>query len=167
MKVNPLINELATKLFEPEVRRLLAMITTLNADNKKLKDLKVDGFLYGGQFYMPSGVSTVVLAAGQAKATLHFSLNSAMERWLKDRKTIQDDRDLIKQMLFLILKPCESEQDIRDALPECLVSLDPTLSQYERSNDHAYTISHDVRAMRQFEKFLPKMMLYSATRLLY
>lgn len=167
MSVIPFVKGLADKLFEPELRRLKNQITEMNARNKHLSNLSVDGFLFAGQFYMPSNVSTIISGPGQAKSTLHFSLNGEMEAWLRDRKIIQDDQDLIRQVLFIMLKPCQSNQAIRDVLPECLVSLIPGLGSYSRMDPEAYTILEDPRAMRQYERLLPRMMLYCATRLLY
>lgn len=167
MNNSELISDLLTKLFEAEKRRLKAVINELNSQNKRLKNLAVDGFLYGGQLYMPSGVSTVVAGPGQCKATLAFKLNDQMETWLRDHKTIRDDHDLIKQMLFRLLKPCISERAIRDALPECLVTLDRRFSTYCRSDPPGWPFENDPRAMRQFLKLVPKMEVYSAARLLY
>lgn len=161
------LNELISKLFEPERRRLNLVIRDLNVSNKRLKALKTDGFLYGGKFYMALNVSATIPSAGQAKPTLDFSLNGEMEQHLKDCKIIADDSAMIKQILWKLLKPCNREADIRNALPECLVPIIPSLKAHPRYTFAGYTIFEDVRAWRQFQKYLPKMELYSITRLLY
>ena len=167
MDKNKLINELLETLFAPEKRRLAGVITELNKTNKQLKNLSADGFIYGGIVYMPSGVSTTVVGPGQAKNSLDFSLYDEMERWLKDSKTVFDDQSLIRQMLFLLLWPCQKNRDIRDTLPDCLVSLIPDLKQHPRSLNPGWTLDHNERARKQFDKLLPKMELYSAARLFY
>jgi len=167
MDKNKLVAELMEKLFEAEKRRLANVITELNRSNKLAKSLQMDGFLFGGQLYMPTGVSTTVAGPGQAKATLHFGLNDQMETWLRDQKVIRDDQDLIRQMLFRLLKSCNSEREIRSALPECLISLVQGLGKEPRADREGYTLDGDERATRQFLKLLPKMEFYSVTRLLY
>jgi hypothetical protein len=116
---------------------------------------------------MATGKSATVLAAGQAKVTLDFSLNGEMELWLKDRKIIKDDAAMIKQVLWKLLTPCQTEIHIRNALPECLVNLIQSLKSHPRTSEAGYTLMDDPRAYRQFQKYLPKMELYSVTRLLY
>jgi hypothetical protein len=162
-----LIDGLVEKLFEAERRRLAGEINELNSRNKKLKNSTIDGFMYGGDFYAPFGVAMTVVGKGQAKQTLHFQLNNEMDAWVREQKSINDDQTLIKQMLFCLLKPCQSERDIRNALPECLVSLVQGLNQHPRADEAGYTLRGDERGLRQFNKLLPKMELYSATRLLY
>lgn len=166
VEVNQIISALIEKLFEPEKRRLAATINDLNASNKRLKKLQFDGFLYGGKVYRPSGVSTVVMSAGQANAGLDFSLNHVMESWLRDQKIILDDQAFIKQMLFRLLKPCQSGHQVRNALPECLVGL-AGLGDSTRTDPMGFTLEGDERALRQFAKLLEKMELYAVTRLLY
>ena len=167
MNNNEVINLVLQKLFEAEKRRLAGIITELNSSNKRLNGHIADGFLYGGQLFMPSGVSTVVAGPGQCKPTLHFSLNNEMDAYTRDLKTVKDDHDLIRQMLFLLLKPCTNEREVRNTLPECLVSLVQGLNNEPRADNAGYTLRGDHRAMRQFAKLVPKMEIYSVGRLLY
>jgi hypothetical protein len=162
-----LIRVLLEKLFEAEKRRLANVINELNTSNKRLKNIKVDGFLYGGTFYLPSGVSIVVAGVTQAKAMLHPALSREMDVWVQDQKNIHSDQDLIRQMLFRLLKPCRSDRENRNALPECLVCLVSDLAKHPRSDSAGYTLRGDERASRQFDKLLSKMEVYSAARLLY
>ena len=167
MDFNPLITALTNSLFEAEKRRLNSLIIDINKDNKELKSLKVDGFMYGGKFYLPTSISTTINGPGVSKSTLHVSLYKEIDRWIADSKIIKDDHDLIKQMLYRLLKPCQTNQDIRDTLPECLVKLIPSISTHPRSEEPGYTLLGDERASRQFRKLLPKMELYATTRLFY
>lgn len=159
--------DIAIALLSPEFRRLDSEIEKLNAANKEVKRLAVDGFIYGGLYFLPKTGTRIVAGAGRAKPTLHFSLVDRMETWLKDNKAIIDDSSLIRQMLFRLLSSCRNETEVRNALPECLVSLVQGLSSLHRSDEVAYTLAGDERAKRQFEKILPRMEFYSATRLIY
>lgn len=162
-----LIDALVKKLFEAERRRLASIITALNSRNKTLKGMTTDGFLFGGTYFLPSNVSKVVVGAGQAKPSLHFSLVPEMNAWVHDAKFVNDDQDLIRQMLFRLLKSCRNLGEVRNALPECLVGLSDVLKQYPRADEEGFTLRGDERAERQFKKLLPKMEIYSAARLMY
>lgn len=167
MSVYPIVAALVAKLFEAEGRRLNGRIVDLNQKNKRLKDVRVDGFLHGGVFYLPRDVSTTVLGPGQAKVTLHRDLEGEFLDFLADQQQVYDERRLVQQTLFSLLNPCRTDQEMRDALPECLVGLVPHLAPLPRSNEPAHTLQDNPRALRQYEKTLPKMELYSAVRLLY
>lgn len=154
-------------LFEAEDRRLNKILIQLNQDNKKLRDSKVDGFLYLGLPYLPKGISTVITGRTQCKQALHAGLVEAMERYLEDRLVVKEDRGFIQQTLFQMTRPCKSVQDLRDTLPECLVNLRQDLARYPRTRNVAWTIQDNPRALRQYEKILPRIEFYSATRLIY
>lgn len=161
-----IINKVITALFTPEERRLSSVIAELNNKNKELKSSKVDGFLHSGKYYLPSTGQLTVPSPGQAKPSLHFSLQDEMETWMRDMKSIKDDRALVNQMLFRLLQSCRTELEIRDALPECVVSL-AGLSHHPRCHDAAYTLRGDHRAMRQYAKLMEKIQLYSVMGMLY
>jgi hypothetical protein len=167
LSTHKLITALTGQLFEAEDRRLNGVIVRLNQENKQLTGSRIDGFLYLGQLYMPTGVNTTVADRHQAKTALHKSLIEPMERHLKDRKAVADERRIISQMLLTLLSPCRTAQDIRDTLPECLVNCVSGLVSQPRTREAAYTIQDNPRAMRQYEKLLPKMEVYSAARFLY
>lgn len=90
-----------------------------------------------------------------------------MEKWLKDRETVLTDRSLIRQILFLLIKTRYDKQEIRDALPECLVPLVPGCSLLPRTREPGWTLQHKPMALRQFHDLTPKMEVYSAARLFY
>lgn len=161
-----LINKLMVSLFAAEERRLAAFIIELNDRNKVAQNASIDGFLYNGKAYMPSSGQLVIPSKGEAKPTLHCDLQDEMETWVKDMKSIHDDSLLVRQMLFRILQPCRSETEIRDALPECLVSM-AGLPHHPRCENAGFTLRGDHRAMRQFAKLMDKIQVYSVTGMLY
>lgn len=167
MDINSLVRKLTASLFVAEERRLNGKIVELNTRNKQVRKLQVDGFLFSGQFYLPTGVSTVRFGPGQAKAPLHDSLVDSMEEYLADQKSIRTDQNLIRQTLFQVLSNCRTDQDFRNALPECLVEHIEGLNRLSRTEEPGYTVRSNPRALRQFQKALPKIELYAATRLIY
>jgi hypothetical protein len=158
---------LKEKLFEPEKRRLNAVINDVNQNNKRLKSLTTDGFLFRGQFYRPTMGTVVISPKGDPKALLHSSLIELMEKWTKDKMMILEDSSLINQILFVLLHKCVALTEIRDALPECLVSLVPRLAGLQRQYVEAYTIVDDKKAYQRFIRMLPKIEFYAATRFIY
>jgi hypothetical protein len=164
--VTSIIDPLTAKLFAAEERRMGNLVSKLNTRNKHLSDTKVDGFIHRGLYYIPKDAVSI-RGAKQSKTALHLSLIGEMESFLKERKRVEDDRKLISQVLFLLLSPCTSLQDIRNALPECLVGCVPDLVRLNRTDDAAYTIRDNPRALRQYETALLKIEIFVATQLLY
>jgi hypothetical protein len=128
------------------------------------------GFYYNGIWY------TNVTGLNQSrveKGFLHFSLNDEMEGFLKDKDEVSLDQDIIRQFLYNLLRHVWDWQDIRDALPDCLSSLVPETQRLSRTRPVGWTLDllaiDKVRdsARRQFEKLLPKIEFYMATRLIY
>ena len=156
------IDHIIKTLFTAEHRRLQATIDKLLVDNKEAYDEPLDGFHYQGVFYRPEG-----LKGNLRRKVLHQSLHSRMDMHLKDEAAIKLDEQLIRQTLFQLLDPCQSEQDMRDTLPNCLTDTLGPRGNTPREREPAFTIKNNPRAMKQYNKILPKLELYSAARLLY
>lgn len=168
MSVHPIIAAISAKLFEAEERRLNGVIIELNRRNKRAheKSITVDGFLHQGRYYLPRNVSVTVAGKGESKTPLHLSLYDDMERHLEDRRLVEEERKFISQVLYRLLRDCKTQQEIRDALPECLTNL-AGLTHLNRQQEPAWTLREDPRALRQYEEILPKMEVYCAARLIY
>lgn len=165
MSINNTINEIVKNLFAAEARRFQGWIDKLIKQNQEAYGVKeMPGFLYGGIFYRASWLGP---GDWPGKKSLHHSLYPEMEALLKDREGVYRDRDFIRQTLVKLLQNCHDSEEIRNALPEGLVAMMPSLSCIKRTAEPAYTIRGDARAMRQYEKMLPKIELYSAARLIY
>lgn len=157
-----IIDHICKVLFTAERRRLQKVIDGFFRSNQEAYGERFDGFHYMGRYYRPAGL------VGQLKRKiLHFSLHPQMDAHLKDEATIDEHEQQIRQTLFKLLDPCRSEQDIRDALPNCLTDTLGSSAKLPRVQEEAFTIRGDERAMRQYEKCLPTIELYSAARLLY
>lgn len=163
--VKGLVERLIDKLFGPEQRRLDGMLKTLNQENKEASDSFIDGFLYKGEFFLPKSGSLTVAGRGRAKSVLHLSLHGRMQDWLVDRQGIEDDMAFVKQGLMQLLRPCKTTKEIRNTLPEALIPLAPELAPIPREDEPGCSIRDDERAMRQFQKILPKLEAYSVSRL--
>jgi hypothetical protein len=165
MSINKVIDEITTNLFEPEKRRIQGWVDKLIRANQEAYDVKeMPGFLYGGVFYRASWLGP---GDWPGKKALHHSLYTEMDALLKDREGVYRDRDFIRQTLVKLLQNCDNSEQIRNTLPEGLVAMMPSLSCIRRTDEPACTIRGDARAMRQYEKMLPKIEVYSAARLIY
>jgi hypothetical protein len=160
------INIILTKLFAAEERRLSGIISRLNTKNKQFRETKVDGFIHAGLYYVPKDAISI-RGPRQTKTALHLSLIGEMESFLGEANRVKSERKLISQALFNLLSPCTSLQDVRNALPECLVSCVPDISKLNRTDIEAYTIQDKPRELRQYKTALLQIEVYVATQLLY
>lgn len=164
--VHEMITETIKQIFEPEYRRLGKWIDKICRENAQAYgDLTLVGFVHSGLVYKPTEChesNTAIKRRG-----LHTDCLSTMNSYLADLKIVSDDKAAIRMNLFKILDPCETMQDVLDALPSCLHNTVSGLEGLTRERDPAWTIADDARAMRQFEKVVPKIEMYSAGRLLY
>lgn len=161
-----LIDFISGELFKAEDRRLAGVVNDLSRSNRETLGTHCFNFMYGGKVYMPTNAPTISTGPGSSVG-LAFSLTNQMEAFLKDKANIDRDRKLIEQMIFKLIYQCCNEQEVRDALPDCLVSVVPSLSKLPRKLDQKFIIRHDERTLRQFEAILPKMEFYSVMRLMY
>lgn len=163
------IDAIVNQLFAAEDRRIDKMIEELNRKNSDIKKKVFFGFMHLGQRFVPKVHSQNRAATWrQPLPTLAFALNDEANAFLADVKKVRLDEEQIRQILFKLLYPAKTLQDVRDALPECLVPLAPHVSKMKRQdNEPAWTIRNDERALRQYKKILPKIEMYAMSRLIY
>jgi hypothetical protein len=158
-------------LFEAEDRRLKKIKDKLVEDNNKLNDTDYICFVFNGDYYVHS--SRVFFNPGYAPSVsspttcLHLSLTNRMREYITDKKTVDSDRHQIAQILYRILRTLDSIQQYRNAMPECIVSLVPSLSSLQRTADQLEYFNGDERLIRQYNSLLPKIEMYSVTRFIY
>ena len=63
---------------------------------------------------------------------LAFTLTNRAAEWDKDKNTVFEDKQFIKQVLWLATKDCLTMGDVRDALPEAIVDLVPSMANMQR-----------------------------------
>lgn len=166
MEIYSFIDTASKRLFEAEKRRLETILVDINRDNKRLTKTQFDGFLYQGRYHRPSTGTLTVTNVG--RTPLHESLHERMASFLRDKAQIIQDEQLLRQMLFLLLAPCQSDEQIRNTLPECLMDCVPELAQrYPRTDEPGCSIRHLPRESRTFQQLLPKLEAYSAAKLLF
>lgn len=159
-----IIKYLLDKLFVAEKRRLDKQIASLIHRNNEVCNVQAAGFLYQGEYYTADGFTQV---GNAKKQTLNISLQEDMDWHLKDAGTVAEDEQLIGQIIYRLIDPCESLQEIRDSLPDCLAAMIPDVANLERHNEQGWSLRQDTRGERQFKQLLPKIEMYSAGRLMY
>lgn len=164
--VHQLLQEITAFLFTQESRRLENWIKRLVKQNAlAYANPDIQAFIYDGAVYKPADLKLPNQAL--KRRGLHPSLTDEMAAYKLDAKVLDDDRSFISQALKRLLDPCQSFQDVRDALPNCLADALSCTQGLRRQADEAFTIRDDERAMRQYRKILPRIELYAATRMIY
>lgn len=161
------IQAIVKRLMEADLKELDRQISVINGKNKNLSERKIDGFLYAGRYFQPTTGNLMIAGPKEAKSALHARLHQEMEDWLQQEQEVLANQRMISQTISVLLNPCKTLQDMRDALPECVVNGVPELAKLSRQNDAAYTIQNNPRALRQYEKILPQIEIYSVSKLLY
>jgi hypothetical protein len=166
-KTHEMISEILGVIFQAEYRRLGQWIDRLVQQNRRAyEQTDLQGFIYNGVIYKET--QQTVPDHLLNRRGLHHTLSSAMDAYLVDLTTLNRDKAFISQALAMLLDPCKTIQDIRDALPECLADTLGCISGRPRGDrPEAFTLDDNPRAKRQYEKILPRIQMYAVTRLIY
>lgn len=161
------LNALMAKMFEPEERRLQTALDRIAEQNQEAQAGVIAaafGFTFNGERYLHSRHSSYPALL----ATLDFSLNDPMDKWLKDKAATKQDQELIQQTLFKCVFNWRDGQDFRNRMPDSVVPLlGDGLQQLPRTVPFEEATCLKDRDRRQFEKILPKIELYTAVRMIY
>lgn len=124
------------------------------------------GFLFSGNFYSCLVTSQARKIAD--KQPLHSSL---MERGSQMHMAFQDldkNSKIIQQGLSLVLAPCMTTQDARDALPDYLVKDTPdSIKNLSRTRPVAWTLEGYPMRQHTFKVTEDLIMFFYANRMLY
>ena len=157
---------LVAKLREPEERRWQLKIDQLveqNAECDPSNTLK--GFMYSGERYVHSQVRMKY----RSYPMLSHQLWAEMDAHLLDISMHDLNFSQAGQMIWRLLYECNDVAEIRNNLPECLVSLlKEEIKAIPRTFREAYLLytGADERAKRQFEELLPMIEGMVVTRML-
>lgn len=163
-----LIRQFLEDLFVAEKRRLDKSLGDLIRANNELKVVQAANFMYEGEVYASSSFTVAVGAGGAGqRPTLHETLVPKMEWHLKSANRVAEEEQIIGQVIFKLLSPCEDLQTMRDTLPDCLAEMIPALRTLPRQGEVGCSISNDTRATKQFNDMLERIEFYAAARLIY
>jgi hypothetical protein len=159
------IETIIAKLFNPDDRRLKHWVDKLDGQNRELRqDNTLLGFLYLGRYFRPSHVEG---KDPMGVKPCHPDLYSKIEAYLSDEKLVDSDKQFLRQGLYTLLDPCQSLQDVRDTLPECLVPFLPEIKDIDRDREPGFTLEGNPRGARQFEKLRDKLEAYAVSGIIF
>lgn len=162
------ITPILSSLFQAEHRRLDGTIKRLHLANKTAWGGKEgNGFIHQGEFYVPSGTP----AAGRKFLPIHCDMLGEADEFVADKQKIGNDSQVISQLLFKLLEPCgicsDLNQDIRDAIPDCITdTLPPEVKALGRIRQPTFFLNHE-RDLRLYNQVIPTIEFYSIARLIY
>ena len=155
--------DMLARMMEPEDRRLIRARDILVNEHMTRSQSPLMGFMYRGRPYRHSQCPNIKLHF----LAVHPELYEAVEAFLSDHESIQKDIQDIHQAMMPIVWKATSMQDLRDALPEGLVSLVPELSHLPRTREEAWCLEPGSRALNQFDRVRSKMDVFTMSRLIY
>ncbi|MEQ1950903.1 hypothetical protein [Mesorhizobium sp. CN2-181] len=150
-------------LFEVEERQLSKRRTKL-IDKNTAAGGNPAGFYFNGEIFAESPISP---GLRRSLKPLDPSLLMEAGSIVADRKVINFDKGRVNQLLTMLLKDCHSTQDVRDALPNCMVEFLPGGSNLPRTRPEAFTLADNPLSYKQYMQSREKMDYYVAARLLY
>lgn len=157
-----LTEQIMFELLGAEVRRLNVWKDKLIEKNKQYFPGTV-GFIWDGQRYTQSNVM------GQLPRfpSLHPDLWNEANLLTKDLKLLSQEQAFVRQALVTVLADCRSEQDIRDALPDCIAEIIEPLRSLPRTREEAFTLKDKPRQLKQWLKTRPNIDVYASARLIF
>ena len=165
--LDKILDFLVDTLTQGESRRLAAELLDLDRRNREITRSGHEGFMFMGDEFIPPNARTL-RSKGVPAVMLDSSLHARMSAFIADRTTLKNDRHQIKQVLFKLSWQATTAQEVRDALPECVVRLSPeTFLNLPRYMNEGFLTRTDERATAQYEKVKPKIEYYAAIRLLF
>ena len=151
-------SEIVKHLFLAELVRLDGVLNGIIDKNDRIHGIDVSaGFMHQGEFYQRSNASRLPTAG--ERLMLNPDLWPAMDKYLKVSSRLIMEVHLVNQTVYRLVRGCMTYQDVRDALPECLVVQDQTgkYKELPRTRDAAWTLKGDAMALNQYEKVLPSI----------
>ena len=159
-----IVDELLSKLFSAEKAHLQPRIQKIIDKNAALMGSSVaNGFRYKGVTYSNLANATRLGAMGN----LHTDLFPEMDRLLVETKELEYDKARVKAALIILLQTAYTDQDYRDAVPNCLAALVDRWNGLPRTREEAYTLENDPMKMNQYKKVVPTIEYHAASRYLY
>ncbi|MDR5839302.1 hypothetical protein [Caballeronia sp. LZ034LL] len=162
------VDQVVHQLFEPEGRRLQSIVDRIVEENDALRakegKFSAESFKFYGRGYRKS---TPFQIWGDDFPELYPELEPKMFAYLEDEKNILRDRQQIDQALAKYLLGFTSDQNVRDRMPDTLVSLVPSWNNMPRVQSWEEATGLSVQAIKRSQKTLEKIAVYAAARLIY
>ena len=157
------IDAVVGDLFRIEIDQLVKKFSNLADENDRIRGGFSQGFLYRGLNYGRYGLGPSIDVV-----PLSPELIEKAQQLVNTRTQVLTDRVFITQILHKLARPCTDRQELRNALPECLINLcAPEWKDLPRTAEPASRIRDNPREFKQYQKALAKIEMYAALRFLY
>lgn len=159
------VHKMVDDLFTPARARLLTKIVEYL---RAIPEISICNIMsYRGQFYDKATGEVVQIPSAQAHIPKELPIQAVptFQGFLNERTELDKDEKAIKQVISLLIEDCHNEQDLRDALPEMLVSFD-LKQRFARTREPAFTLTMP-RQIDQYNRYYRKICLYASHKLLY
>jgi hypothetical protein len=160
-----LVETLLNGLMKPDWKLVNDKINSLVDENNVLLGGSIahKGFCYRG-YYFKYGAEVVPDMGFDPvlHKSLHHKAEGLADRW----NYLKGDYDYLKRLFTELLRPCVTEQDVRDTLPECVIQFHPTLGSLPRIRGEAWTIRCDKALQFRYNSAIDRIRTYSVMHLL-
>ena len=155
------IESLLSILLLPDVTHLNKIIDALVERNNQLYGVDNNGFTLGKTYFQKGGKLTEMLVwEPSCHPSLMKDASKARYHWNK----MDEDRKYFTVVLRELLASCASEQEVRDALPDCLVQFIPSLNCLPRTREAGYTL--DSNAPVTLQSAMDRFHTYAAMHMM-
>lgn len=161
-------SDIVKHLFMAELKRLDQVLNSIVDKNDRINGIDVSaGFMYQGEYFQRSNASRPPTYG--ERLMLNPDLWAEMDKYHKASSRLISEVHLVNQTVYRLVRGCMTYQDVRDALPECLVAQDQTgnYKGLKRTRPAAWTIEPGSMGWTQYEKVLPSIEYYAAAHLLF
>ncbi len=157
--VKYIVDSLTARDTERDYKRLMSLIQENSQQGGHQK-----GFIYGGDFYYDQ--DSTILERSEMKS-LKLALKTEFVQFLQDRRAFYKEKQKLTQGISNLLVGCKNEQDIRDALPEIMItSLDHDFPA-RRQKEEAWTLRNKPLQFNEYEQTRGLIDFFITSRMLY
>ena len=158
-----IISNLVVKLRARDDQQLVRELEELIEQNYAM-GMPKQGFLFGGEFHTNLPAKTI---KADEKKLIHVSLKKEASYYCARKTLLNKEMVRIINGLSLVLRPCKSWQDIRDALPDPLRNeLDETRS-LRRLKVEAWPLQDKPLQLHQYQQTAELLLFYYTNRLIF
>ena len=158
-----LIDAIVGTLVSKEASHQEGVLKALIRENAELGG-SYHGFMFQGKFQTLLSRNKHNRAIKKAPEP---SMYPAITAYMAEQKYINQETQAIKQGISLLLWPCKTDQDCRDALPEDIVRLMPTMRMLTRERPEAWSIEDKPLHKFQYESTKIKILYFLTTEMSY
>ena len=162
--VSKLVDDLFTAAFAHLNKRKVALLQSLT-EIEPYTHIRFKGKVYAK--------STGNVVTVPAKAFNHPHIKSLPQnhiayftQLLNEEDEMVRDKKSITQLFTIMVNPCKSEQDLRDALPD-MVLPESLKMRFPRTRPAGYTLGDSPSHKRRYDRQYRKLCMYASMRLIY